>query len=66
MTDPMVFIEKTRDQYPDLDIEEVRDAFEEIKEEIHRHDEEEKAALIAKEAEKAARKANKTNQKQQS
>lgn len=66
MTDPMVFIEKTRDQYPDLDIEEVRDAFEEIKEEIHRHDEEEKAALIAKEAEKAARKANKTNQKQPS
>lgn len=66
MTDPMEFIEKTKDQYPDLDLEEVRDAFEEIREEIRRQDEEEKAALIAKEAEKAAKKANKSNQKQSS
>ena len=37
MTNPMDFIEKTRDQYPDLDLEEVRQAFEEIKEEIRRY-----------------------------
>ena len=42
MTDPMCFIEKTRDQYPELDLEEVRMAFEEIKEEVHRMAEAEK------------------------
>ena len=40
MTDPMVFIEKTQNQYPDLDLEEVRDAFEELKDEVTRIEEE--------------------------
>lgn len=36
MTDPMAFIEKTKDQYPTLDLEDVRQAFEDVKAEIHR------------------------------
>ncbi len=40
MTDPMVFIERTRDQYPGLDIDDVRQAFEEVKAEIKRMNEE--------------------------
>ena len=43
MTDPMQFIERTKDQYPGLDIEDVRQAFEEVKEEMHRMDEERQA-----------------------
>lgn len=34
MTDPMLFIERTRDQYPGLDLEDVRQAFEEVKAEM--------------------------------
>ena len=34
MTDPMIFIEKTIDQYPGFDIDELRDAFEEVKKEV--------------------------------
>ena len=34
MTDPMQFIERTRDQYPGLDIEDVRQAFEEVRAEM--------------------------------
>jgi len=34
MTDPMMFIERTHDQYPDLDLEDVREAFEEVKAEM--------------------------------
>ena len=34
MTDPMAFIERTQDQYPGLDIEDVRQAFEEVKAEM--------------------------------
>ena len=34
MTDPMAFIERTQDQYPGLDLEDVRQAFEEVKTEI--------------------------------
>ncbi len=34
MTDPMMFIERTQDQYPDLDLEDVREAFEEVKAEM--------------------------------
>lgn len=65
MTDPMDFIEKTKEQYPDLDLEEISKAFEEVKEEIRRKEEEDKAALLAKEAEKAAKtKAKKNDQKQ--
>ena len=65
MNNPMDFIEKTWEQYPDLDMDEVREAFEEVKEEIHRHEEAEKTTQLAKEAEKAAKKAKKTNQKQE-
>lgn len=36
MTDPMVFVERTKDQYPGLDIEDVRQAFEEVKAEMLR------------------------------
>jgi exonuclease SbcD len=43
MTDPMQFIERTKDQYPGLDIEDVRRAFEEVKAEMHRMDEERQA-----------------------
>ncbi|MBO7575945.1 MAG: exonuclease SbcCD subunit D [Bacteroidales bacterium] len=64
MNNPMDFIEKTWEQYPDLDMDEVREAFVEVKEEIHRHEEAEKTTQLAKEAEKAAKKAKKTNQKQ--
>ena len=59
MTDPMSFIEKTRDQYPGLDIEEVRAAFEEVKEEMNRLAEEEKAAAKAKADKKSGAKAAK-------
>ena len=34
MTDPMQFIERTKDQYPGLDIEDERQAFEEVKAEM--------------------------------
>ena len=40
MTDPVEFIMKTKDQYPELDMDEVRDAFEEVKREIRRMKEE--------------------------
>lgn len=43
MTDPMRFIERTKDHYPGLDIEDVRLAFEEVKAEIHRMNEEKQA-----------------------
>jgi exonuclease SbcD len=43
MTDPMQFIERTKDQYPGLDIEDVRQAFKEVKAEMHRMDEERQA-----------------------
>ena len=43
MTDPMVFIEKTFSQYPGLELEELRLAFEEIKAEILREKEEKEA-----------------------
>ena len=48
MTDPMLFIERTKDQYPGLDIEEVRQAFEEVKAEIRRLDEERQAKNLQK------------------
>ncbi len=40
MTDPMSFIERTRDQYPGLDLDDVRLAFEEVKAEMARLSEE--------------------------
>lgn len=36
MTDPMMFIERTQDQYPGLDLDDVRQAFEEVKVEMER------------------------------
>jgi exonuclease SbcD len=40
MTDPMTFIERTHDQYPDLDLDDVRQAFEEVRTEVERMREE--------------------------
>lgn len=40
MTDPMVFIERTQDQYPGLDLADVRRAFEEVRAEMLRLSEE--------------------------
>jgi hypothetical protein len=40
MEDPMEFIERTKDQYPGLNLEDVRLAFEEVKEEMLRLEEE--------------------------
>lgn len=59
MTDPMSFIEKTKDQYQGLDIEEVRAAFEEVKAEMVRLAEAEKDAAKAKADKKSAAKAAK-------
>lgn len=57
MKDPMVFIEKTASQYPGLDLDEVREAFMEVKDEIERYEDEQKAKAADKEAKKAAKKA---------
>lgn len=42
MTDPVLFIEKTIDKYPGLDIEMIREAFDEVEQEKRRMEEEEK------------------------
>lgn len=52
MTDPMKFIERTKEQYPGLDIEEVRNAFEEVKAEMRRMSEEEQQKSRAKASKK--------------
>lgn len=44
MTDPVLFIEKTKEQYPELDMEEVREAFVEIEAEMKRMAEESAAS----------------------
>lgn len=41
MTDPMSFIERTSSQYPGLDLDDVRAAFEEVKAEVQKIEEEE-------------------------
>lgn len=56
MTDPMTFIEKTREQYPGLDLDLVRELFREVQEEMHRMDEDEMTAQKAKDDKKAAKK----------
>ena len=43
MTDPMTFIGKTADQYPDFELDELREAFEEVKAEADRLKEEKSA-----------------------
>jgi exonuclease SbcD len=40
MDDPMEFIERTKNQYPGLNMDDVRLAFEEVKEEVQRLKEE--------------------------
>ena len=61
MTDPMAFIEKTKDLYPDLTLDDIREAFKEAKEEMARLEQEEadaeKAKAEKKEAAKAAKRA---------
>lgn len=52
MSNPLDFIEKTIDQYPELEWEEIRQAFREVEQEIIRQEEEEKS--------KAAMKSSKT------
>ena len=48
MDDPMQFIERTKEQYPGLDIEDVRNAFEEVKAEMRRLEEEKQAKIRQK------------------
>lgn len=48
MTDPMTFIEKTKSQYPNLDLDQVRKDFEEVKKEMILMEEEEKAKTAKK------------------
>lgn len=57
MTDPMDFIEKTQSHYPDLDLEEVRQAFEEVKIEVARLAEEEQKKEMEKKKENKKAKA---------
>jgi len=59
MKDPVTFIEKTHDQYPNLDLDMVRSAFEEVKEEVHRLEEEERTSQKEKADRRAAKKAAK-------
>jgi exonuclease SbcD len=40
MDDPMQFIEKTIDQYPELSLDELREAFKDVTEEIRKMEEE--------------------------
>ncbi len=40
MTDPIAFIEKTADQYPDFDLHDLRDAFDEVRAELRRIEDE--------------------------
>ena len=44
MTNPVLFIEKTKQQYPELDMDEVRQAFVEIEAEVKRMAEESNAS----------------------
>ena len=61
MTDPVLFIEKTKEQYPGLDMTGIRDVFEEVREEMKRLDEEEKNAAKAKADRKSAAKGTKAS-----
>ncbi len=55
MTNPLDFIAKTIDQYPELDIEEIRLAFEEVEQEVLRIEEEEVIKAAAKETKKGSK-----------
>lgn len=52
MTDPMTFIEKTIGQYPGFGLEELREAFEEVKVEVERLREQEQFAAKARQLKK--------------
>lgn len=65
MSDPAAFVEKTLGQYPGLDMEMVRAAFDEVRAEISLMAEEEAAAAQASAAAKAAKKAAKEAAKQE-
>ena len=58
MTDPMTFIEKTADQYPDFGLDELREAFREVSAEVRRLEEE----TSAKSRKKAAGKPSDINE----
>lgn len=55
MTNPLDFIEKTIEQYPTLTLEEIREAFKEVQEEILQMDEEEKTKKASKTTKKTER-----------
>jgi exonuclease SbcD len=48
MTDPIAFIERTINQYPGIEIEDLRTAFEEVRYEIQRYNEEKEIQLKKK------------------
>ena len=62
MTDPVTFIEKTKEQYPGLDMADVRQAFQEVEAELVRMEEEEKEKAAAKAANKKKASKNSTEQ----
>lgn len=62
MTDPMVFIEKTINQYPTFSLDELRTVFEEVEEEIHKMAEEKEA----KDKTKKKKKKNNNNEEETS
>lgn len=55
MTNPLDFISKIIDQYPELDMEEIRLAFEEVEQEVLRIEEEEEIKAAAKETKKGSK-----------
>jgi len=60
MTDPMQFIERTKDQYPGLDLEDVRQAFEEVKAEMQLLNEERQQVGVQKSAMRETRNSQKS------
>lgn len=65
MTDPMQFIERTKDQYPGLDLEDVRQAFEEVKAEMQRLNEERQQVGVQKSAMREAKNSQKSTTAEQ-
>ena len=61
MTDPMQFIERTQDQYPGLDLDDVRLAFEEVKAEMQRLSEEKQQMGELRSATRQAKNRQKNN-----
>lgn len=65
MTDPMQFIERTKDQYPGLDLEDVRLAFEEVKAEMQLLNEERQQVGVQKSAMRETRNSQKSKPAEQ-